>query len=100
MEVTIKDIAADAGVSVSTVSRVMNDSKSVSPELKKRVMASIEKFHFRPNAAARSLVTKNTVIPDGSLVMGSPARIKRNLTWEEYPENIVALEKIHSNPIK
>ena len=30
-----------------------------------------------------SLVTKNTVIPDGSLVMGSPARIKRNLTWEE-----------------
>lgn len=49
---------------------------------------------------AGSLVTKNTVIPDGSLVMGSPARIKRNLTWEEYPENIVALEKIHSNPIK
>ena len=60
MEVTIKDIAADAGVSVSTVSRVMNDSKSVSPELKERVMASIKKFHFRPNAAARSLVTKNT----------------------------------------
>jgi len=30
-----------------------------------------------------SRVTKNTVIPDGSLVMGSPARIKRNLTWEE-----------------
>ena len=49
---------------------------------------------------AGSLVTKNTVIPDGSLVMGSPARIKRNLTWEEYSENIVALEKIHSNPIK
>lgn len=32
---------------------------------------------------AGSLVTKNAVIPDGSLVMGSPARIKRNLTWEE-----------------
>ena len=32
---------------------------------------------------AGSLVTKNTVIPDGSLVMGSPARIKRNLTLEE-----------------
>ena len=29
------------------------------------------------------LVAKNTVIPDGSLVMGSPAKIKRNLTWEE-----------------
>lgn len=60
MKVTIKDIAADAGVSVSTVSRVMNDSKSVSEELKQRVMDSINKFHFRPNAAARSLVTKNT----------------------------------------
>ena len=32
---------------------------------------------------AGSLVTKNTVIQDGSLVMGSPAKIKRNLTWEE-----------------
>ena len=30
-----------------------------------------------------SLVTKNTIIPEGSLVMGSPAKIKRNLTWEE-----------------
>lgn len=60
MDVTIKNIAADAGVSVSTVSRVVNGSKSVSPKLKGRVMASIEKFHFRPNAAARSLVTRNT----------------------------------------
>lgn len=60
MKVTIKDIAADAGVSVSTVSRVMNDSKSVSDELKQRVMDSIDKFHFRPDAAARSLVTKST----------------------------------------
>ena len=32
---------------------------------------------------AGSLVTKNTIIPDGSLVMGSPAKIRRNLTWEE-----------------
>ena len=28
-------------------------------------------------------MTKNTVIPDGSLVIGSPAKIKRHLTWEE-----------------
>lgn len=37
---------------------------------------------------AGSLVTKNTVIPDGSLVMGSPARIKRNLIWEEKLGNL------------
>ena len=60
MEITIKDIAADAGVSVSTVSRVMNGSKAVSDELRHRVMRSIEKYHFIPNAEARSLVTKNT----------------------------------------
>lgn len=60
MKVTIKDIAANAGVSVSTVSRVMNDSKTVSDELRQRVMDSIHEFHFRPDAAARSLVTKST----------------------------------------
>lgn len=37
---------------------------------------------------AGSLVTKNTVIPDDSLVMGSPAKIKRNLTWEEKLGNL------------
>ena len=37
---------------------------------------------------AGSLVTKNTIIPDGSLVMGSPAKIKRKLTWEEKLENL------------
>ena len=44
MEITIKDIAADAKVSVSTVSRVMNGSKAVSDELRHRVMRSIEKY--------------------------------------------------------
>ena len=37
---------------------------------------------------AGSLVTKNTIITDGSLVMGSPAKIKRNLTWEEKLGNL------------
>ena len=37
---------------------------------------------------AGSLVTKNTIIPDGSLVMGSSAKIKRNLTWEEKLGNL------------
>ena len=37
---------------------------------------------------AGSLVTKNTVISDGSLVLGSPAKIKRNLTWEEKLGNL------------
>ncbi|MDO5425616.1 MAG: LacI family DNA-binding transcriptional regulator [Eubacteriales bacterium] len=60
MDITIKDIAADANVSVSTVSRVLNGSKTVSDERRVRVLNSIEKYHYRPNAAARSLVTKST----------------------------------------
>ena len=37
---------------------------------------------------AGSLVTKNMIIPDGSLVIGSPAKIKRTLTWEEKLGNL------------
>lgn len=60
MDVTIKDIAADAGVSVSTVSRVMNGSGTVREDLKRKVLESIAKYNYKPNMAARSLVTKNT----------------------------------------
>ncbi|MDO5425617.1 MAG: LacI family DNA-binding transcriptional regulator [Eubacteriales bacterium] len=60
MEITIKEIADDAQVSISTVSRVLNGSKAVSEELRTRVLQSVEKYHYRPNAAARSLVTRST----------------------------------------
>ena len=59
MEITIKDIAADAKVSVSTVSRVMNGSKAVSDELRHRVMRSIEKYHYIPNAGSPSPVPES-----------------------------------------
>lgn len=58
---TIKDIASEAGVSIATVSRVMNDSKAVSPELKTRVRAVIERSNFRPNRMARGLITKKSL---------------------------------------
>ena len=60
MAVTISDIAADANVSISTVSRVINGSKAVGDDLKARVMESVEKLNFVPNAAARSLITQKT----------------------------------------
>lgn len=60
MTVTIKDIATDAKVSVSTVSRVLNGSKKVSGDLQRQVMRSIEKYGYKPNVAARSLITKKT----------------------------------------
>ncbi|KWZ99835.1 MAG: LacI family DNA-binding transcriptional regulator [Anaerococcus sp.] len=57
---TIKDVAKLAGVSISTVSRVMNDSKPVSPEARKKVLDAINKLDFKPNELARSLVMKKS----------------------------------------
>lgn len=53
---TIKDIARLAGVSVSTVSRVLNDRPDVSEESRRRVRAVIEAEHYVPNNTARELV--------------------------------------------
>ncbi len=57
---TIKDVAKIAGVSISTVSRVMNNSKPVSKEAKEKVLDAIEKLDFRPNELARNLVMKKS----------------------------------------
>lgn len=59
---TIKDVAKLAGVSISTVSRVMNDSKPVSPEARRKVLDAINKLDFKPNELARSLVMKKSNI--------------------------------------
>ncbi|HZK00601.1 MAG TPA: LacI family DNA-binding transcriptional regulator [Tissierellaceae bacterium] len=60
MAVTIKDVAKLAEVSISTVSRVINDSKPVSPEARRRVLHAIETLGYEPNEIARSLVTKKS----------------------------------------
>ncbi|WP_100065176.1 LacI family DNA-binding transcriptional regulator [Miniphocaeibacter massiliensis] len=57
---TIKDVAKLAGVSISTVSRVMNDSKPVSPEARRKVLDAIKKLDFKPNELARSLVMRRS----------------------------------------
>ncbi|MFE4664014.1 LacI family DNA-binding transcriptional regulator [Streptomyces sp. NPDC056716] len=66
---SIKDVAAAAGVSVATVSRVLNDHSSVSADARTRVLAVVDTLGYRPNAVARSLRTDQTrtfglVIPD------------------------------------
>jgi len=52
---TIKDIARLAGVSVSTVSRVLNDHPDVSEKAKEQVMEVVEKYNYIPNTSARDL---------------------------------------------
>ena len=53
--VTIKHVAADAGVSLQTVSRVINNEPNVRPEMKTRVQASIDKLGYVPSIAAQRM---------------------------------------------
>lgn len=52
---TIKDIAKISGVSVSTVSRVLNNHPDVSEDVRCKVMAVVEEYNYIPNNSARSL---------------------------------------------
>ncbi len=53
--VTIKHVAADAGVSLQTVSRVINKEPSVRPEMQERVQASIDRLGYVPSIAAQRM---------------------------------------------
>ena len=68
-EANIYEIAKEAGVSIATVSRVMNHSTTVSEKNTQRVLAAVKKLNYVPNIAARSLSTSTStsigvVIPD------------------------------------
>jgi LacI family transcriptional regulator len=67
--VKIKAVAERAGVSVATVSRVLNSNPTVARSLAERVMRAVEETGYRPNSIARSLRTRTTqtialLIPD------------------------------------
>jgi LacI family transcriptional regulator len=57
---TIAKVAAEAGVGVGTVSRVLNGSPSVSEETRRRVLEAIDVLDYQPNAVARALSTGRT----------------------------------------
>lgn len=60
--VTIKDVAAEAGVSYQTVSRVINNMGSVTPSTRLRVQEVIDSLNFRPSLAARTLPSRRTYV--------------------------------------
>lgn len=67
--VTIYDVAREAGVSMATVSRVVNGNSNVKQATKDKVLAVIDRLDYRPNAVARGLASKKTttvgvIIPD------------------------------------
>ena len=59
-KITILDIALEAGVSKSTVSRVLNNKPDVLPETKQRVLSVVNKYHFQPTAYAISMSQKRS----------------------------------------
>lgn len=57
---SIRDVARLAGVSYQTVSRVLNNSEALRPSTKERVLEVIDQIGYRPNQAARALVTSRS----------------------------------------
>lgn len=69
MKHTMKDVAKRAGVSMMTVSRVVNKNSSISEKIRENVLNAIKELNYKPNKLARSLVTKKSefitvVVPD------------------------------------
>jgi LacI family transcriptional regulator len=66
---TIYDVAEAAGVSISTVSHVLNQTRFVSQETKERVRDAVERLNYRPSSLARAMVRQETrtialIVPD------------------------------------
>ena len=69
MAVRMKDIARDLGVSIVTVSKVLRNHSDISRETRDRVLKRMRELNYRPNLAARALVTGKTfmtglIVPD------------------------------------
>ena len=56
--ITIRDVARQAGVSVATVSRVLNQSSAVTSDTRDAVLQAVEALGYRPNANAQALATQ------------------------------------------
>lgn len=98
---TLEMVAAEAGVSRATVSRVVNGSTKVSPEIVAAVNTAIDRLHYVPNRAARSLANRQTqavalVVPeDMTRFFGDPyfaavvQGITRRLEESDYTLNLL-----------
>lgn len=87
--VTMKHVAKEAGVSLGTVSRVVNKHPSVKPQLRELVEKAIQKTGWQPNAVAQSMRTSSTkvigcILPDtsnplfGTIAKGAEAVARKN----------------------
>jgi LacI family transcriptional regulator len=70
--VTIQDVASEAGVSVSAVSKVLRDAYGISPAMRAKVTAAIESLGYRPHAGARGMRGRSYTIGVMLTELGSP----------------------------
>src|SRR6266536_5913387 len=89
MAVSLKDVATLAGVSIKTVSNVVNDYPYVSAPTRARVKAAIEHLGYRPNLTARNLRTRRT----GMLALAIPQL--DNAYFAELARDVVDVAREH-----
>jgi len=94
---TIKEVARRAGVSVATVSYVLNDTRKVRPETEQRVVTAARALGYSPNSAARSLVSGRSsmlglIVPD----IGNPFFPEITKTFQE-AASLAGMETIVMN---
>lgn len=92
--VDIKFIAQKAGVSIATVSRVLNNTKKVSEPVRARVMEAVEKYNYRPNTLARGLITNQSnligiVMPNVSDMFHARLLSSIEHTADQYDYNVI-----------
>jgi len=91
------DVARLAGVSHQTVSRVLNEHPNVRPLTREKVLAAIRELAYRPNAAARTLVTRRThtlgVISFDTMLYG-PASMLYGFEWAAHDAYFVSIASL------
>lgn len=85
MSVTLQDVAREAGVSIRTVSRVINNRAEIAATTRQRVQAVIDQLEYRPNTLARGLVMGRT---------RSVAVVIPQITNPFFPEFVQGVESV------
>ena len=85
---TLKDVAAKAGVTVTTVSRMLNNRGYISQQTREKVLAAMKELDYHPNELARSLTKRHTNIIGIIVPIRFSARRSMNWKWRLPPAAI------------
>lgn len=93
-KVTIKDVAAEAGVSIATVSYVVNNLNKITDKTKMKVNLAIEKLRYEPNILARSLVKNESRIIGVVINTDLQSSINGDPFFQEFINGVESRSKI------